>query len=75
MVRIVWIFIFMFGVHLSGVICLLRGLVLGLCVFFLFVVLLNLNFRLLFNIISTCPVCLKKSLTISRSIAWPVHFS
>jgi len=43
----------MFGVYLSGfvsfmtgVICLLRGLVLGCCVF-LFVVLLNLNFHLL----------------------------
>jgi len=52
-VRIVWIFSFMSGVYLSGfvsfmtgVICLLRGLVLGCCVF-LFVVLLNLNFHLL----------------------------
>jgi len=39
---------------LSSVICLLRGLVLGCCVF-LFVVLLNLCFHLLFNIIGSSP--------------------
>ena len=42
------------GCVLSGVICLLRGLVLGSCVF-LFVVLLNLSFYPLFNIIDSSP--------------------
>ena len=39
---------------MSSVICLLRGLVLSSCVF-LFVVLLNLCFHLLFNIIGSSP--------------------
>jgi hypothetical protein len=65
-VRIVWNFSLMFGVCLSGVICLLRGLELGCCVFD-FTILLNLSFHF-FNIISSSPtrfVLIKKFIQVN----------